>query len=281
MGRLNNRFASWLLLYLGIGLFLAPAALYAGDEPELYGGAESFAWREYDVTGQIVKESGPRYLLGFTNTHEFPNHMTLKPRVEFFGGNVDYSGEACDNSGNCVPASSDTDYFGVKLELDLGVRLRPLESFIIEPFAGLGIREWSRQINSSLLADGSYAVGYTEDWTTFYGRLGLRAEQRLAGPNKLFLEAGLKLPVSTTNYIDDRNVSYESITLHPGNRPSPFAELGAKLDVFRISVYYDSMRFKQSDVVAQYDPYEDAVIGYYQPKSSADMYGIRLGVAFY
>ncbi|HUJ18959.1 MAG TPA: hypothetical protein VL197_13325 [Nitrospirota bacterium] len=276
MGMFGNRLFYWMLpCLLFLGISLAPVPSLAGDEPEVYGGIEYFTWREFDEAGQILKESGPRYEIGFTNTHEFPNHMTLKPRVEFFGGDVDYNGQACDIFGNCVPASTDTYYFGLKGEMDLGGRLRVSESFILEPFGGLGIRGWSRKIKDSALA-----VGYTENWTTFYGRMGLRAEQNLSGRSKLFIEGGVKLPIRTSNYIDDSNVSYSSINLHPRNEPSFFAEVGAKLTVFSISAYYDSMRFKQSDVVYNYDPFSGLIIGYFQPKSESDMIGVRFGYLF-
>jgi hypothetical protein len=276
MGMFGNRLFYWMLPFLlFLGISLAPVPSLAGDEPEVYAGIESFTWREFDAFGQILKESGPRYEVGFTNTHEFPNHMTLKPRIEFFGGDVDYNGQACDIFGNCVPASTNTRYFGLKGEMDLGGRLPVSESFVLEPFGGLGIRGWSRKIE-----DSAFAAGYTENWTTFYGRLGLRAEQHLSGRSKLFIEGGVKLPIRTSNYIDDSDVSYSSINLHPKNEPSFFAEAGAKMNVFSVSAYYDSMRFKQSDVVYNYDPFSGLVLGFFQPKSESDMIGVRFGYLF-
>jgi len=258
-----------------------PFAALASNEAELYVGAESFTWREFGETGQILKESGPRYELGFTNLHEFQSQLTLKPRIEFFGGNVDYKGQACDLYGNCEPAKTTTHYGGEKFEIDLGKRVRASKSFILEPFGGLGLRSWYRSIDDSILASGTFATGYTENWQTLYGRLGVRAEQYFSKRDKISVEAGLKLPMSTSNYIDDRNISYSSITLHPKNRPSVFAEVGVKVNWFHISAYYDTMRFKQSDVVYQYDPFVGSYIGYLQPKSESDMLGIRIGVDFY
>lgn len=276
---LKTRLAASAVLYLLIqGM---PFAALAGNEAEVYVGAESFTWREFDATGQLLKESGPRYEVGFTNEHEFSSHLTLKPRMEIFGGNVDYNGQACDIYGNCQPANTTTHYSGIKLEMDMGKRLRSSKAFILEPFGGLGLRSWSRSIDDSILADGSFATGYTENWETFYGRLGVRAEQYFSKKNKISVEAGVKLPISTSNYIDDRNVSYSSITLHPKNKPSVFAEVGVKVSWFRISAFYDTMRFKQSDVVYKYDPFVGGYIGYFQPKSESDMFGIRIGVAFY
>ncbi len=253
-------------------------ALTQGDL-EVYGLIESFTWREFDdAGGQLLKESGPRFGVGGAYAHEFPNHMTLKPRVELNGGSVDYDGQT-----NAIPpeaVSTTTNYFGFKFELDLGGKIRPSQDFVLEPFGGIGIRSWARDIEDGNTADGSPVSGYTENWTTFYGRLGVRGEQSLGENNKIFLEAGVKLPIYTENYIDDDNVSYESITLEPGNKPSLFAEAGVKLQRFRISAFYDSMRFKKSSTVVVYDPYSGFYVGYYQPESEADMLGVRIGASF-
>ncbi len=251
-------------------------ALMQGDM-EVYGLIERFTWREFDdAGGQILKESGPRFGVGVAYAHEYSNHMTMKPRIELNGGSVDYDGQT--QAG--VPAASTTNYFGFKFELDLGGRIRPSQSFVLEPFGGIGFRSWFRDIEDTVAADGSVAAGYTEDWSTFYGRIGIRGEQDLGQMNKLFLEAGVKLPFYTENYIDDDNVSYEEITLEPGNKPSLFAEAGVKLQSFRISAFYDSMRFKTSPTVVVYDPSLPGYVGYQQPRSDADMFGLRIGGSF-
>jgi hypothetical protein len=252
---------------------------FSHGDLDVYAVTESFTWREFDdFGGQLLKESGPRYGVGVAYSHEFPNHLTLRPRLEFNGGSVDYDGYT-----NGVPpaaVSTTTDYFGVKFEFDLSGRFRPSEGFVLEPFAGFGVRSWARRINDSIAADGSLALGYTEGWTTFNGRLGLRGEQAFGKGKNLFLLVGVKLPVYTSNYINDSNVSYEALTLKPGNEPSFFAEAGVKLNVFKISAYYDSMRFKKSPVVVTYDPFLGAFIGFLQPKSESDMIGLRIGASF-
>jgi len=245
---------------------------------DVYALAESFTWKEFDDRGQFLKESGSRFGVGFAYVHEFPNQLTLKPGIELNGGEVDYDGQT-----NAVPpaaVSTTTNYFGLKFEVDLGGRIRPSQSFVIEPFAGLGIRSWSRDIDDSIAGNGSFVRGYTESWTSFYGRLGVRGEQYLGEMNKLFLEAGVKLPVYTENHIDDDAVSREALTLKPGNKPSLFAEAGVKLHLFKISAFYDSMRFKKSPTVVAYDPTLGGYVGFYQPKSKADMFGLKIGASF-
>lgn len=226
--------------------------------------------------GQLLKESGPRYGVGVAFAREFPNHLTLKPRLELNGGSVDYNGQT--QAG--VPVVSTTNYFGLKFEFDLAARTRPSQGSVLEPFAGIGLRSWSRDIDNSIAANGSLAIGYTENWSTFYGRIGVRGEQAFGQKNKLFLLAGVKLPVSTTNYIDDANVFYEPITLKPGNKPSLFTEAGVKLNIFKISAFYDTMRFKKSPMVVTYDALSGRFVGYLQPKSESDMVGLRVGASF-
>lgn len=251
---------------------ISDAHAFTRGDMDVYGLAESFTWREFDDAGaQLLKESGPRYGVGVAYAHEFPIHLTLRPRIELSGGAVDYNGRT--QAG--VPVATTTNYFGIKLEMDMGSRFRPWQSFVIEPFAGLGIKSWSRDIKDGTAANGTLALGYTEQWSTMYGRLGFRGEQSLGQKNNLFLLAGVKLPVSTENYINDANVSSQAITLKPGNKPSLFAEAGVQLHRVKISAFYDSMRFKKSPVV-----WTSATAGFLQPRSESDMVGVRIGASF-
>ncbi len=277
-----NRFwkLSCLMMLCTLVFGMSAVPVFAGGEPEVYASAESFTWKEFgDAGDRLLKESGPRYGVGFAYAHEFPNHLTLKPRVELTGGDVDYDGQT--QSG--LPVTSTTTYFGFKFEFDMGGKIKPSKSFAIEPFAGLGVRAWARDINDSTTFDGGtvyYVNGYTEHWTTFYGRVGLRGDLYFGQRSKLFFEAGVKLPISTENYINDWAVSYEEITLKPGNKDSLFAEVGVRLSRFKITAFYDSMRFKKSPVVYDYDPFWGTLTGYLQPRSESDIYGVRIGASF-
>jgi hypothetical protein len=239
---------------------------------DVYGLMESFTWREFDDAGvQLLKESGPRLGVGVAFAHEFTNRLTLRPRAELNGGDVDYNGQT--QTG--VPVTSTTTYFGFKFEMDMGDRVPLWQGAVLEPFIGFGARTWYRDISDSAAADGSRAVGYMERWKTFNGRLGIRGEQSFGQKNNLFLLAGVKLPVSTENYINDAAISSQAITLKPGNKPSLFAEAGVQLDSLRFSAFYDTMRFKKSPVV-----WTSATSGFLQPRSESDMLGVRIGGSF-
>ncbi|HUL00395.1 MAG TPA: hypothetical protein VLX29_06005 [Nitrospirota bacterium] len=176
-------------------------------EADIYLIAEQFLWREFDNGTRLVKESGPRFGIGFAYNFEFLDHrLMLKPRIEIVGGEVDYDGHACNiNTGVCQSATANTSYFSGKLETDLGWKFDPAKSASYEPFVGIGFQGWLRDIYNGTASDGSSVAGYTENWYTLYIRAGLRANLALGEKSKLFAEVGGKLPVYTSNtaYLSD------------------------------------------------------------------------------
>jgi hypothetical protein len=251
------------LLYSGS---IVPPEAEAG-ESNVYLAVDSFTWKEFGDDGsRLLKESGTLFGVGFTYMKEFNNHVTLKPTAEIFGGTVDYDGHT--QSG--IPATSTVDYFGVKLEGELGRRYRSTQSFFVEPFGGLGFRAWLRDINNGTTATGSTAYGYTEDWITLHARLGVRGGVDFSRASQFFAEAGVKLPLYNENTLSDGS----DVTLKPGKQASLFAETGIKIKRFKGSLFYDSLRFSKSPIVAS------GAFLYWQPKSTMDMYGIKLGLVF-
>jgi hypothetical protein len=252
------------------------APSFAG-EANIYFAAEFFEWKEFgNNNSRLVRESGPRFGIGGSYNFEFlDHHLILKPRLEIIGGEVDYDGHACNNMNVCQPLKTDTDYFGGKIELDLGGRIGSLERASIEPFIGLGFRGWGRDIRNGTTANGTHAQGYTEDWYSAYGRVGLRGNVALGEKVYLFAEAGGKFPFYNENtaHLDEANLGPD-VTLRPGNSPSWFAEAGIRYKYVKASIYYDSMRFSKSGI--EYS----GNTGYYQPKSQADMIGAHIGVSF-
>jgi hypothetical protein len=270
-------YSSFLILVLAAacyGSLLAPPAF--ADEYNVYLAVDSFTWKEFEDNGsRLLKESGTLFRVGFTYQKEFENQVTIRPVVELFGGRVAYDGHACDLFGSCQPAVSNVDYFGIKLEGDLGRRFRPYEGFSLEPFGGLGLREWARIIKNGAAADGRATAGYREEWATLYARFGLRGGADLSSKKQLFAEAGVKAPLYNENtaYISGIGLGPD-VTLHPGKQASFFAETGMKAKRFLASVFYDGLRFSRSSTV------NNGFIAAYQPRSTADIYGVKLGVVF-
>lgn len=261
--------------FLCLGGMGARAA--AAGEANVYLAVENFAWREFNDDGsRILKESGPLFGLGFIYMQELDNHVTLRPVAEIFGGRVDYDGQACKinriaHTITCQPAKSNTDYLGLKLEGDVGRRFRPAQDYFVEPFGGIGLRIWDRNINDGSAADGQATSGYLERWFTLYFRLGLRAGVDLSSRTNVFAEAGIKLPV----YNENTAFQDGGYTLHPGKQSSLFSEAGLKISRLKASLFYDSLRFSRSEMI-------DIGDGFYtmQPKSAMDIYGVRLGYVF-
>lgn len=269
-----------ILLFVGtFVLFSGSAPAQAKDEYNVYAHIESFVWKEFDGTTQLLKESGPLYGVGFTYHGDIGDEssaLTLSPRIEIFGGSVDYDGQTQDG----VPVSSDTGYFGFKLEFDIGGRFGT--GFAIEPFVGLGIRDWWRDIDDSVDITGRPVSGYTENWDMIYGRLGFRGGVDFSKTSRMFFEAVARVPIYNENtaYLSDISFFYDDVTLEPGKVVTLFAELGVKLHVFKMSVFYEAMRFSESKHVFKYNTFFDKVFESWQPRSEADMFGIRIGAAF-
>jgi hypothetical protein len=247
--------------------------MFAG-EPMVYITPQSFTWREFVDGQRVVKESGYQFGVGFTYPF-IHNALAFTPRVELFGGTVDYDGQACDDFNNCQPATADVDYFGLKLEAELGASFRSARGHFIEPFGGLGMRAWSRDLVNATAADGSSVAGYTEHWLSFYGRVGVRGGIGIGAKKQVFLEAGAKLPFYNQNtaYVSDIGLGAD-LTLHPGEKVSFFSEAGIRISRFQASLFYDSFRFPQSPTKS------NGVIVAYQPESEMDLYGFKAGWIF-
>jgi len=127
----------WRILIFACAVF-AVLIIGANDanagEVDLYLFGESFTWKEFETDGtQLLKESGPlfgigyayrgRIALGEEDYYDLDDtgggaSLTLSPRIELFGGKVDYTGQACDLTGTCTPSLSETGHAGGKIEFD-------------------------------------------------------------------------------------------------------------------------------------------------------------------
>ncbi len=259
-----------LVMLSGVAFLPGPAVA----EPSIYIAPQRFTWREFADGERAVKESGTLFGIGFTYPIELRDQTTITPRAELFFGSVDYDGHACDSFGVCQPSTTSVNYFGLKLEGDVGYRFKP-RSFFIEPFFGLGFRAWTRDIKDGTAADGSAVAGYTEDWLSLYARVGLRGGHVLSATKQIFAEAGIKLPIYNENTARVSQIGEgPDITLHPGKQAAFFAETGVRISQFKASLFYDSLRFPQSDIET------NGFIAAYQPRSTMDIYGVKLGVVF-
>lgn len=271
----NKHFKKHCLVFIFAVLFcflhLMQATRSFAGETNIYFISEYFEWQEFVHNDRLLKETGPRFGIGLNYDVKLYNqHLTLKPRIAIIGGQVGYDGSTQSN----VPLKSDTNYYDGKAEFDLGWRYGLLNKYSIEPFVGSGLRGWCRDIHDATASDRiTRATGYSEEWYSVYFRTGLRGDLVLAEKTSLFVEAGGKFPVYNRNkaHFDESNLGPD-VTFNPGKQLSWFTEAGVQYKSFRASIYYDSMRFSKSDT-----EYSGGTV-YYQPKTEAGMYGIRLGM---
>jgi hypothetical protein len=263
------RRAAIILALTSAGTMVCGTA-WAGDV-NIYTAVSSFSWKEFNDNGsRLLKESGTLYGIGGSYWWKPRGPVSLQAGAELFGGNVDYDGMT--QSG--IQSSTTVDYFGAKLKIEAGHVFGSADNVQIEPFGGLGFAAWLRTINDGTSANGAKAYGYRENWKTLHVRLGLRARLGVSSQMRLFAESGVKLPVYNENSVDLNSFGIGDVILHPGRQASLFGELGLQFRHLKTSLFYDGMRFSRSD--------DEQAGGYivYQPRSTADLIGLRLGVVF-
>ncbi len=250
---------SMLSVISSLGLFSTSAN--AAAESDVYLKVESFTWKEFDDNGsQLLEESGPIYGLGASAKSDIAELLIFKGKAELFGGSIDYDGQT--QAG--TPVKTDTNYLGIKIEGDLGWKFMIAEKSSFEPSAGLGLKWWIRDIQST----GS-VTGYDEEWTSFYARLGVYGIHSFSDRQKVFAEAGVRLPLYNENKAD-----IFGVTVKPGKEASFFAEAGLKWAMLKVSIFYEGMRFSKSD------PVSGVGIIVWQPESKADIFGLTVGMVF-
>lgn len=270
------------------------AAAHAG-EADLYLVGEYVNWKEYDTDGvtRLLKEDGPLYGIGYAYHGRVPfggddysydepggAALTLTPRIELFGGKLDYDGQACDLLGTCVAAVTETGIGGGKLEFDLGIS--DGQAFRLEIFIGAGVRGWLRAIKDNPDNAGGPVTGYAERWISSYGRMGLRAEFLFHETSRFFFETTVKRPFTNEEkiFLTDIDDNLDDVTVNPGEESSVFQEVGFKLGTFKISAFRETLVFSESPHVLKYSAYLGTTLEIWQPKSEAKIYGMRMGAAF-
>jgi hypothetical protein len=239
----------------------------AGADLNLQFGIENFRWREYDGSGRLLEESGPRFRLGVDWQRPFvqDENLWLQLSGALYVGKVDYDGRACTLSGACTPFVSDTNYSGASAEALLVHQPSPGW----EAISGVGLDTWVRRIRGHLGVQGT-----SEEWITFYALLGGGAYWRDASI-RYHARVGLKYPFYTLEYPDAYNV-----TLQPQGRGSFFARLSADFITggrpqWGVGLYYDSYRFDISDRE------RDGSVFVWQPESHQDVVGLYATVYLY
>lgn len=256
-----------------VAAMVGSGSAWGAQEFEIYGSFQQLTWKEFDEAGsQILKESGSLAGIGgFLRYQDDDSRIILRVQGEFFGGRTDYEGS--EPSG---PAqTTEVKYFGSEWQGDAGLAIKAGDRMKLVPFGGGGVRWWIRSFDESYSADGTLKNDYTEFWTSAFIKAGLRFEVSVseASQGAFFVESAVRIPLHT----QVANLSGEDYDpeVNPRSAPSLYAEAGFRTGKIRTTVFYEGLRFyrskKQTDALA---------VVHYQPKSQADIVGVRLGVVF-
>jgi hypothetical protein len=239
-------------------------------ETRLYATVEYFVWKEFSGGMKLLEESGPLYGIGLARDYA-RGTVTFRPRVEAFGGTVDYDGATWGGT----PIASDTGYIGVRVEGDVGRIFSAGDDFALEPFGGIGYSYWERDLESTAVS-----IGYRERWSSAYARLGVRAGSgiRPASPSRVFGTIGMIWPFASRNTAELPGIGDTKV--EPKGRPSLFAEAGFAYRALSVSLFYRGMRFDESDPVPVIPLGDDMFLAVFQPESEADAFGLQAGVRF-
>lgn len=254
----------WLLPLLAMG----PAQ---AEEYQVTFGSEYFFWREYDGSSKLLEERGPRFFVGLDAENAQASDWVYGLRGRLYTGRVNYDGQT--QAG--VPHTTDTDYSGWSAEFDFTRRFisaQPTKADYWGLKLALGYDSWLRNIR-----DRGSVYGYEERYDVGYGRLGAI----YTGGAGWSVQGGLKLPLFTGEYVELTRLGYDDVTLRPKPDYSLYASITYRLDArWSLGGYFDSYRFKSSDIEPETIGGVPTGRGLYQPKSQQDTIGFYLNYRF-
>ncbi len=254
------RVLRWLLLW-SWG-WVAVVAAQPGGQP-LTLGVEAFSWDEFYGGERLLREQGPRLLVGLErdNLHRSWPGLVYRARVRGYLGRVAYRGRSQDAAGVSFPLDTVTDYLGGEARLLLGQRLGYLPGgHFLDLYLGLEGQLWLRDIQGAVDAGGRYAVGYRELYRLLAVQAAVGVGRTEAGGAGLTL--GLSYPVGVNEW-----VSLGARTLRPRGRVGGW--LAFRLPPWRgfaLSLEASVLNLGASPVVE----------GFFQPQSRA----VRMGAVF-
>ena len=267
----TSRIAGVFLLGLVSTTVLAAQAGAKAVNTFFHLGVENFRWQEFDENGwRLLTEQGPRVRAGLRlgNSVLQTRGLLYEIDVSAYGGEVDYDGQ--DSTG--VFTASDSRYTGWVAEMQGGYRVQSRSSiFAADLILGLGAESWRRDIADSRNTNGFSVGGLEEEYTLYYGRLGLGLLWP-QGVSESYLQAGMRRPMSIDEKVDVFDFDVE---LSPEERWSAYAYYefrhprphGAVL----VRLFYESYRFDASP------PELAGTTVVWQPESRMDVWGMRIG----
>jgi hypothetical protein len=245
---------------------LVPAGAGAAEEFELYLRAERFHWEEFVAGDRLLEEEGPRASIGLRGVLQDYGTWRLAALAETTLGRVDYDGETFGGD----PVTDNTDYFGIRGEIDARFGAASGAAFRVQPLLGAGARYWLRRIAEGDTDEG----GYDEGWFMFYGRAGAQVEWQ-AQPNVLVFARMVARPaIYNRTYYSIELEDDEDFSLTPGRDFTWEAEAGFRAGRYSFSAFYETLSFKESDSKT-FGEFE-----VFQPESEGSIAGVQFGLVW-
>lgn len=178
---------------------------------------------------------------------------------------------------NGTPYKTSTKESIYKAEFDAGYKIYDQDRLTLAPYVGLGYRDWKRGENALPM--------YKEDYSWWYGALGLnlnyRVDKWLLGFDfAVFCPFSMKMETDVAGLYDKAKFNIQPL---PGVRVELpvgyelYSGEGAKLSVFFIP-YYEKWEIGKSQTVAMTSGGVPTGDSFYEPKSTTDITGFRIGL---
>lgn len=222
---------------------------------------EYYSWKEeIPESAHTPKESGPRYAIHLNWTENGDKGFLFAYRGKIYFGQVNY--DTFTQLTN-TPMNTNSQYSGTAHEGQFYYR-SDAGNYKLDYVGSLGWDYWRRTIDYYLI----------EDYSILYLRGGLNLDQS-GGRTGFHGGGGLKYPFWTA---EDSHLKsqgfYSNPIITPGKNISLYAEFGYRINShFDVIGYYDSWRFKKSNIVTTTDA--TGTWNIWQPKSSMDALGLR------
>lgn len=247
----------------GISFAPPPPTVATTNRSVWIGGAlDHFDWKEISPNGStFLTEDG--WLVGVVGGAQAPlvPGWLVEGRAKFYTGLVDYDGSLQTLLGN-RDYKSKTTYLGFEGEL-LARHPLPGRSVSIQPFGGVGLAAWQRELDTDSYGDvGRY--GYTENWASFLALLG---SDFAVGPWRTRL--ALRLPLVNEETVD---IDGDEIELEPGRTPGFQVEVAYARGPWHYLLGFTADDYRRSDT--------DSSGRFLQPESERRLVSVQVGRTF-
>jgi len=211
---------------------------------------------------------------GFADVRYDFNAAFARLRFDAMGSNrATYDGAL----QNGTPLKMYTHEFMYKSEFDLGYKLFDQDQATFSPYMGIGYRSWRRGENVQ--------PSYVEDYTWWYTVLGVNHMFR-TGKWLLGVDASLLFPFAMKMETDMRGL-YDKATFDIKSKTGFRVETPVSYEIYasgdtRLSLtgipFYERWEIGKSPTVTMTRNGNATSDSYYEPKSTTDILGVRIGL---